>query len=55
MNMEMSDIEKVVMDALWKHKARPDDPPEIAKVCHITVVEAAVALQLLDHRKLLPH
>lgn len=55
MDIEMSVIEKSVMDALLKHKARPDDLNTIAKVCHISVLEASVAVQLLSHRKLLPH
>ncbi|MDB4866715.1 MAG: hypothetical protein JWR03_1048 [Cohnella sp.] len=53
-DMEMSDIEKTVMDAILKGKAPPDDLHAIAKVCRISEVEASVAVQLLSYRKLLP-
>jgi predicted transcriptional regulator len=53
-NIQMTDIEKRVMDALLKHKARPDHMHAIAKVCNISEVEASVAVQLLSDRNLIP-
>jgi hypothetical protein len=46
--------EQMVLDALIQHKAPIHDLPKIAKICRLTEIQTAVALQLLTHKGLIP-
>ncbi|SEB67514.1 hypothetical protein [Paenibacillus sp. GP183] len=49
----LSQVEKVVLDVLNKGKATSADTHKIAVICKITDLQAAVAVQLLQHRNLI--
>ncbi|UUZ81038.1 hypothetical protein LJK88_40960 [Paenibacillus sp. P26] len=50
----LSSAEKVVYDAIADGKARPDDITAISEVCKLSELQTAVALQLLEHKNLIP-
>jgi hypothetical protein len=51
----LSGVEKCVLDAILDHEVDETDLETIAGMCHISAVQAAVAVQLLKYKNLIPN
>jgi hypothetical protein len=49
----LSQVEKAVLDVIQKGMVSSADTQKIAEICKISNLQAAVAVQLLQHKKLI--